>query len=133
MTSLVLDTQAIIWYLDDSTRLSQAAGDAIQDAITAGFAVYVSAVTIVEITYLVEKGKLTTTQHTNLLAVLHDSNSGVRIAPVDLRVAEQVGTIPRSDVPDMPDRIIGATALQLGLPLVTSDAKLQASGITTVW
>jgi predicted nucleic acid-binding protein len=33
----------------------------------------------------------------------------------------------------MPDRIIAATALHLGLPLVTRDARIVASGINTVW
>jgi predicted nucleic acid-binding protein len=33
----------------------------------------------------------------------------------------------------MPDRIIAATALNLGLPLVTRDRRLQAAGIQTIW
>jgi predicted nucleic acid-binding protein len=33
----------------------------------------------------------------------------------------------------MPDRIIAATALHLGLPLVTRDLRIQASGIPTIW
>jgi predicted nucleic acid-binding protein len=37
-------------------------------------------------------------------------------------------------VPDMPDRIIAATALSLSLPLVTRDAKIQAvTTIQTIW
>ena len=42
--------------------------------------------------------------------------------------------IPRERIPDMPDRIIGATALHLGLSLITRDGKLTASGlIVCVW
>jgi PIN domain nuclease of toxin-antitoxin system len=133
VTSLVLDTHAIIWYLDNSPRLSQTAGDAIQDAIAAALPVFVSAISIVEITYLVEKGRLTASQLANLLALLRNPNSGIRVAAIDLDVSEHVAQVPRDQVPDLPDRIIGATALQMGLPLVTSDSKLQASGITTVW
>jgi len=33
----------------------------------------------------------------------------------------------------MPDRIIAATALHLGLPLVTRDQRIAAAGIKTVW
>jgi predicted nucleic acid-binding protein len=33
----------------------------------------------------------------------------------------------------MPDRIIGATALHLGIPLVTRDRRLQSAGIETIW
>ncbi|PJB74400.1 MAG: PIN domain nuclease, partial [Armatimonadetes bacterium CG_4_9_14_3_um_filter_58_7] len=35
--------------------------------------------------------------------------------------------------PDMPDRIIAATALHLGLSLVTRDSKIQGCGIPTIW
>jgi predicted nucleic acid-binding protein len=33
----------------------------------------------------------------------------------------------------MPDRIIAATALSLGLPLVTRDGKIRASNVITIW
>lgn len=33
----------------------------------------------------------------------------------------------------LPDRVIAATALQLGLPLVTRDRRLQSAGIQTIW
>jgi len=36
-------------------------------------------------------------------------------------------------VPDMPDRIIAATALHLNVPVISKDAKIQSSGLTTIW
>jgi len=36
-------------------------------------------------------------------------------------------------VPDMPDRIITATAFYLNLPLVSCDSKIQAANIQTIW
>jgi predicted nucleic acid-binding protein len=41
--------------------------------------------------------------------------------------------IPRDAVPDLPDRVISATALALGLPLVTRDARIREAGIETIW
>jgi predicted nucleic acid-binding protein len=39
-----------------------------------------------------------------------------------------------AEVPDMPDRIIAATALNLNLPLVTHDHKILATSvIQTIW
>jgi len=49
------------------------------------------------------------------------------------QVAEALGTIPGKLVPDMPDRIIAATALHLGVPLVTCDRRLQSGGIRVIW
>jgi PIN domain nuclease of toxin-antitoxin system len=68
-----------------------------------------------------------------LRSALTDPSSGMLIAPVDASVADALPNIPRDVVPDMPDRIIAATALHLGFPLVTRDRRLQAAGIQTIW
>ena len=65
---------------------------------------------------------------------LIDRNTAPTEVPLDLDIACAVGQIPRTIVPDMPDRIIAATAFHLGLPLVTRDSKIQALGILpTIW
>jgi predicted nucleic acid-binding protein len=33
----------------------------------------------------------------------------------------------------MPDRIIAATALRLGLPLISRDHRIQLSEVSTIW
>ena len=48
-------------------------------------------------------------------------------------VALAVLQISRETVPDMPDRIITATALDLGLRLVTRDSKILKTWVETVW
>jgi PIN domain nuclease of toxin-antitoxin system len=52
---------------------------------------------------------------------------------VDAAVANTLPKIPGDVVPDMPDRIIAATALHLVVPLVTRDSRLQSAGINTIW
>jgi PIN domain nuclease of toxin-antitoxin system len=59
--------------------------------------------------------------------------SGFMIQPVNEEVAEAVHRVSWSIVPDMPDRIIAATALHLELPLITRDLRIQSSGIKTTW
>ena len=60
-------------------------------------------------------------------------SAGLVVQPADEAVAQAVYKIPRDIAPDMPDRIIAATALHLGLPLVKRDRRLQNSGIKTIW
>jgi predicted nucleic acid-binding protein len=49
-------------------------------------------------------------------------------------IAETLSKISRSVVADMPDRIIAATALHLGLPLITSDSGIRKlKNIKTIW
>jgi PIN domain nuclease of toxin-antitoxin system len=95
--------------------------------------VHVSAISLVETVYLVERRRLPLNALERLRSALADSNSGLFIAPVDAEVANAIPNIPRDIVPDMPDRIIAATALHLGLPLVTRDRRLQSAGIQTIW
>ncbi len=133
MSSLVADTHSAIWYLGRSARLSSTARTAMRAAIDAGDPVYVSAISVAEVTYLVEKGRLTQQQLQDLIAVLHRPDSGFLVVPFDLAIAEALPQIPRQAVPDMPDRIIAATARHLGLPLVTVDAEIRKAGIATIW
>jgi PIN domain nuclease of toxin-antitoxin system len=61
MSAFVPDTHAVIWYILDDKTLSQSARAAFDRAIESGEAVYVSAISLVEIHYLVEKRRLTAT------------------------------------------------------------------------
>jgi len=131
--SAVLDTHAAIWYFHRSRELSSAALQSIRRAVEGGRPVYVSAISLVETIYLVERGRLPLEALQRLEAGLKDAASGLRVQPVDEDVAQAVHRVPRVVVPDMPDRIIAATALHLGLPLVTRDRRIQSAGIKTIW
>jgi len=50
-----------------------------------------------------------------------------------LEMAEILRSIPRPILPDMPDRMIAATARCLGVTLVSRDRRIQNSGVPTIW
>jgi PIN domain nuclease of toxin-antitoxin system len=54
----VLDTHAAIWYLLDSTKLPQPIYSLIDKAAAGGTPTYISAVSLVEVVYLVERGRI---------------------------------------------------------------------------
>jgi len=60
-------------------------------------------------------------------------DSALGEVPFLAAIAQAMTKIPRSAVPDLPDRMIAATALHLNVPLVTADAQIRASGIATIW
>ncbi len=132
--AIVADTHAIIWYLVEPERLSQIALNALEGSIAAGEPVYISAISLIEICYLIEKRRIASDLLQRILAVLNESDPSLIVVPIDLAISIAVQNIDRDIVPDMPDRIIAATALHLNLPLVTRDRKIQASqSIITIW
>lgn len=131
--SAVLDTHTVLWYLENSKELSTIARATIEEAIRDARDIHVSAISIIETVYLVERRRLPQAALERLRAALADSNSGLLIAPVNAGVADAIPNVPRDVVPDMPDRIIAATAFHLRLPLVTRDRRLQAAGLKTIW
>ncbi|MGH9855739.1 MAG: type II toxin-antitoxin system VapC family toxin [Blastocatellia bacterium] len=133
-SSYVADTHIVIWVMSKPSLLSPASLSAVQAAESSGDPIYVSAITIVELRYLVEKGKLTEADYQECLKRIVDPANVLTIAPLDLRIADMLSQIPRAVVPDMPDRIIAATGLALGLPLITADHKIRSlTNITTIW
>ena len=131
--SAVLDTHAVLWYLENSKELSALARTTIEDAVGDASYVRISAISLVETVDLVERRRLPLNALERLRSALTDPSSGMLIAAGDASVADALQNISRDVVPDMPDRIIAATALHLGLPLVTRDRRLQSAGIQTIW
>ena len=58
MTDVVTDTHGLIWYLEDSPRLSVAARDAFDRCDRGEMVVFVPTICLVEIVYLQEKGRI---------------------------------------------------------------------------
>ncbi len=133
-SGVVADTHAFVWYLRDDPQLSTSAGEVLDRVTAAGHPIVISAITRVELCYLTEKGTLDEIVLSAVDTLLAQPNSPFDTAPVDATVAAAVGRIPRAAVRDPWDRIIAATSMVLGLPLVTKDRKLQALDVlTTVW
>lgn len=133
MAAVLADTHAVVWYFREQTKLSAAAITAFEQAGSTGDLIYLSAITIIEITYLIEKGKLPQAALDRLDDALAETPPLIAVLPIEVGVARAVQQVPRDLVPDMPDRIITATALYLNLPLITRDAKIRSTQINTIW
>lgn len=129
----VLDTHAAIWFLLDSRRLSEKVYSLIAASAAAGSPAFISAVSLVEVVYLAERGRVVADCFEVFTKELARELPAFRVVPLDSSIAQVLKTIDGRTIPEMPDRIIAATALSLRLPLVTRDASLQRSGINTIW
>lgn len=134
MNRYVTDTHALLWHLSQDSALSSEAARLFNDADRGQVTIVIPTIVIVEITYLCERQRVPFEQIKRILSLVQLPNSQYHSAPLDLSVAEELQRVARDLVPDMPDRIIAATALHLGLPLITRDSKLQTcSLVTCIW
>lgn len=133
MPDYVTDTHGLIWYLQDDSRLGPAASDAFDQCDAGEIRIYIPSISLVEIIYLQEKGKIPVDLKDRLETELNEGTSGLVVAPLDAAVATSVAKVSRASVPDLPDRVIAATALRLGLALITRDHKITLSGLPTLW
>ena len=129
----VADTHTALWYLYKNPRLSVAARTFMDDAAQAGHDIALSPISLAEIVYLVEKTWLPVSAYEDLKAALADPGYVIEEAPFTADVVEALRQVPRAEVPDMPDRIVAATAVYLRVPLISRDGRIQASNIHTVW
>jgi PIN domain nuclease of toxin-antitoxin system len=133
MSAVVTDPHALIWYLFEPKRLSSVARTALLQAEANPGIIYVPAISVVEARYLVEKGTILESVFQRLVDSLLDPATPLTVVPLSLDIACSLKEVSKRAVPDMPDRIIAATALQLHLPLITRDRKIRASQIECIW
>lgn len=119
-TLLLLDSQAVLWLLDDSPRLGPRARQIIGSATT----VHVSAATVWELTIKAMLGELSVPD--KLATRL--AEQGLALLSVTADHAEGIRESPELTRHDPFDRILIAQARQDGLRLLTSDRVLLGLG-----
>ena len=133
MSAVVVDTHTIIWYLSNDPRLSATAAAALDRATAEGELIYVPSVCLVELTYLIEKRRLPPAARERLVNALDDPATPCQLAPLDRAVADALELVGRTEVRDLPDRIVSAAAVSLRVPLVSRDGRIRASRVETIW
>jgi PIN domain nuclease of toxin-antitoxin system len=133
MIVAIADTHAAIWYLFCDPRLGTAASAFIDGAIAKGDHIGVSAISLAEMVYLIEKSRIPPTALSDLHAAMADPKGVLRSVPLDEHVAMKMTEISRQDIPDLPDRIIAATAQLYGVPILSRDGRIRSSTIQTIW
>ncbi len=133
---LVADTQVLVWYVREPSRLTKAAEEALEGATANGDVIGVSAFSIVDLAYATEKATnpISLDDLNAIRLVLRDPASPFQIIDVDDEIAFRVASVPRISNADPGDRIIVATAEVLGFPLVSADSKIPGmTSLKVVW
>lgn len=133
MIAGVADTHTAIWYLFDDKRLSSSAGDFIDRSAKSGHQIIVSSISLAEIVYLTEKGRLSADIYNGMKAALSDPEHVFQEAVFTREIVDAMRQVPREDIPDMPDRIVAATAVYFRVPVISRDGRIRSSNIQTIW
>jgi PIN domain nuclease of toxin-antitoxin system len=120
---VLLDTCAAIWIMK-KMPLAAPGRKAVQGAYLANAGVYVSPFTAWEVGMLVSKGRLTLTIPPDVWFDSLIQMPGIRLAPLTPKILIASSTLPGTPPSDPADRIIAATARELGHLLITRDARL---------
>jgi PIN domain nuclease of toxin-antitoxin system len=92
----------------------------------------ISDITLLELTTLTSKGQLRL--DISLESFLHEIESRFVVLPITARACARAMSLPPSYPNDPADRIIGATSLVEGLPLLTADREIRRSkSVQTIW
>lgn len=133
MIHAVADTHTVIWYIFGDQRLSLTARSRIEGAAVMGEYIGFSSITFAEIVYLTEKGRVDSTTTTRLLAAIDRLMPVLLEIPFDRHISQSMQIVLRTEVPDMPDRIVAATAVHLRVPVISRDRKIRLSAVPTIW
>ncbi len=125
---LLLDTHALLWWLEGDQRLSTPVHDAISDASNS---ILVSASSIWEVATKARIGKLPQVRSASRLPEVV-AEQGFAMLSITITDAHRAGWLQGAHR-DPFDRILVAQALDLGLAIATRDAALKKLGATTFW
>ncbi len=115
---IVLDTHAFLWWRDESSRLSRKARTAIEGAEQVG----VPTVCCLELTTLERRGRIALER--GAARWVRAALAGVKELELTTEIAIAAGRLTPPFPGDPVDRVVYATALAVGAPLVTSDRRI---------
>lgn len=130
---IVLDTHALVWYLDNPALLSPSARALVDRAFGQG-GIHYSQISLWEIAMLAQKGRIRFTMPWEQWLERVEQTPFMTGVGVTAGIAARSVKLPASFPADPADRIIAATALELKFPLVTKDEAIRgAKVVKTIW
>lgn len=129
---ILADTHVVVWLALEPSRISRKAGALIEQTRQGSAGIAISDITLLEIAMVESKGRIKL--DTSLEAFLSEIEARFVVLPITGRICVRALEFPAAYPKDPADRIIAATALVEGMPLITADKNIQRSKVVrTVW
>jgi PIN domain nuclease of toxin-antitoxin system len=130
---IVLDTHAWIWLVNDPRQLSPSARRASEQAMSKN-AISISSISAWEVALLSSSGRLGLTMEVQDWIAGSEALPFFNFVPVDNAIFVRSVSLPGPLHGDPADRIIIATAIMQGMPVVTKDEKIRKySKVKSIW
>ena len=123
---------ALLWHLYGPQRLGEEARQAFADADAGQACIHVPAVVLAEALMVVQKGRLRGVTLAHLLPYLDVMATSDNCPLCPLRPHTVIASHHYTIIPDIFDRLIVTEAISHGLPLLTRDTMIRASGLVAV-
>lgn len=122
MDSFVTDTQALVKFMMGKKLINDRSQQAFLAADEAQSTIIIPAIVLMEVLYLFEKNRIDISlfQAEDLLR-----SQNYQFEPLSLEILKTASEI--TDIPELHDQLIAATARYLDLPLITNDPVIRAS------
>jgi PIN domain nuclease of toxin-antitoxin system len=129
---ILVDTHVVVWLAFDQDQISPKERAANNDARNHGNGLAIPDITLLELSTLVNKGRVRLP--ISLETFLQKVEARFVVLPISGRACMRAIGLPAAYPKDPADRIIGATALVEGLPLLTADRAIRRSKpLRTIW
>jgi len=129
---ILVDTHIVVWLALEPARISKKARAVIEETRRRGQGLAISDITLLEIAQIESKGRIQL--NSSLETFLSEVEARFVVLPMTARVCVRAVELPAVYPKDPADRIIAATALVEGVPLVTADEEIRRSKtLRTVW
>lgn len=125
-SGLLLDTHIVLWLDSGCDRLRRSTRNRIDSCWQDGGTVYLSAVSAWEIALLVDMKHIALDVPADEWVERFVGRRGVEAVPLDYRAAARAYQLAPFAPRDPADRLLMATAIGIGCPLVTYDSRIAA-------
>lgn len=130
---IVVDTHVLIWDALAPEQLSPAATEAISEA-NQNEGIIVADISLWEIAMLLQKGRIQVDTDTQTFLNLVMQANIIEVQAITSQIATLSTQLSSTVNADPADRLIAATTLARGVPLVTADRNLRdAEELPTIW